>query len=154
MPHTLQQYLAANTQKAADDLIKAYHQIPDDKRHWSAEETARNASHQVAECAIINGHIARLIVSREWGTTHPEAIIKEFSYASAMEWDTLRGLLLDNAARVSSAITNVPDSALDDEIQTPFGVMTLEQILAYPQWNMIYHQGQVNYIASLLGCLK
>ena len=71
-----------------------------------------------------------------------------------MEWDTLRGLLLDNAARVADAITNVPASALDDEIQTPFGMMTMEQILAYPQWNMTYHQGQINYIASLLGCLK
>ena len=154
MPHTLQQHLAASTQKAADDLIKAYHQIPDDKRHWSGEETARNASHQVAECAILNGHTARLIATQQWGATHPDSVMKEISYASAMEWDTLRGLLLDNARRVADAITAVPTDALDTEVQTPFGMMTLEQVCAYPQWNMIYHQGQVNYIASLLGCLK
>jgi hypothetical protein len=31
--------------------------------------------------------------------------------------------------------------------------MTLANIIAYPYWNMSYHEGQVNYIASMLGCL-
>ena len=32
--------------------------------------------------------------------------------------------------------------------------MTLAQVIAYPHWNMSYHEGQINYIASMLGLLK
>ncbi len=31
--------------------------------------------------------------------------------------------------------------------------MTVAQIASYPYWNMCYHEGQINYIASMLGCL-
>jgi len=33
------------------------------------------------------------------------------------------------------------------------GNQSLAEVMAYPYWNMSYHQGQINYIASLLGCL-
>jgi hypothetical protein len=35
----------------------------------------------------------------------------------------------------------------------PWGPMTVSQILGYPFWNMCYHEGQINYIASMLGTL-
>jgi hypothetical protein len=31
--------------------------------------------------------------------------------------------------------------------------MTPAQMITYPHWNMTYHEGQINYIASILGCL-
>ena len=40
------------------------------------------------------------------------------------------------------------------EIPMPWGPMTIGRMITYPQWNMTYHEGQINYLASLLGCLE
>jgi len=40
------------------------------------------------------------------------------------------------------------------EVQMPWGMMTLAQIISYPYWDMSYHEGQINYLASMLVCLN
>jgi hypothetical protein len=55
--------------------------------------------------------------------------------------------------KVVETIGKTHDSDLGIEIEMPCGAMTLEQIVSYPYWNMCYHEGQINYIASMLGCL-
>ena len=61
----------------------------------------------------------------------------------------LRELLEANTQRVAAVIRATPDDAMGVKIDTPYGVMTIAQSIAYPYWNMSYHQGQINYIASL-----
>ncbi len=72
----------------------------------------------------------------------------------AQNWESLRALLQTNTDRVIAAIRAVPGDALNDEVAMPWGTQTMAQIIAYPYWNMTYHEGQINYIASLLGCLE
>ena len=55
-------------------------------------------------------------------------------------------------AKATAAIRSVPDADLEVKIDMPWGLMTLAQLMAYAQWNMTYHLGQINYIASVLGC--
>jgi hypothetical protein len=55
---------------------------------------------------------------------------------------------------VVEAIRNLTDEDMRSELQMPWGPMSLEQIAAYPYWNAKYHEGQINFIASILGCLK
>jgi hypothetical protein len=43
---------------------------------------------------------------------------------------------------------------LSIEFPSPWGSLSIEQTIAYPYWNMSYHLGQLNYIASMLGCLE
>ena len=154
MPDTLQHFLSAATQKAADDLAAAVLRLPEDKRGWSPDNRARPALDQAAECAILNGYTADLIQTEIWQDNRFEEFFREKAEAAAQDWETLHARLRENTARVADAIHAVPEDALDREINMPWGNQTLAEIIAYPCWNMTYHHGQVNYIASLLGCLE
>lgn len=154
MPHTLQHFLSAATQKAAEDLAAAVLRLPEDKRGWSPDDKARPALDQAAECAILNGYTADLIQTEIWQDNRFEEFFREKTEAAAQEWETLNARLRENTVRVAAAIRAVPEDALDREIKMPWGDQTLAEIMAYPYWNMTYHHGQVNYIASLLGCLE
>ncbi len=153
MPNTLQASMAVATQKAAADLTAALLRLPEDKRTWSPEGTARTALNQVAECAVLNGYTAELLQTRQWPGSGYAAYQSERDEAAAGSWDALQARLQANTARVVAAIQAVPDDALDETVQMPWGAMCLAEIVAYPHWNMTYHLGQINYLASMLGCL-
>ena len=153
MPHTLQDFFAAATQKAADDLAAAFLRLPEDKRGWSPDEKSRTAQDQVAECAVLNGYTASLIQTRTWHKDRFDTFLAEKAEAAAQDWETLQARLQESAGRIATAVAAVPDEALADEIEIPWQTMTLAEVLAYPYWNMTYHQGQINYLASMLGCL-
>jgi uncharacterized damage-inducible protein DinB len=153
MPNTLQGFLATATQKAADDLTEALLRIPEDKRAWSPEDKGRSAIDQVAECALLCGYTADLLQSRVW-TMNDMSIYTQEKDEAVKDGDKLNALLQSNTKRVVAAIRAVPDADLTDEIQMPWTKQTIAEIIAYSYWNMSYHQGQINYIASLLGCLN
>jgi uncharacterized damage-inducible protein DinB len=153
MPNTLQEFLATATQKAADDLTEALLRIPEDKRAWRPEDKGRSALDQVAECALLCGYTSELLQSRVW-TMDDFSIYTQEKDEAVKDWDKLSALLQENAKRVIGAIRAVPDADLADEIQMPWSKQTVAEIVSYSYWNMAYHQGQINYIASLLGCLN
>jgi len=43
-----------------------------------------------------------------------------------------------------------PDEMLSAEMLSPWGPMAMTEIVSYPYWNMTYHLGQINFIASVL----
>ena len=155
MPNTLQDFLVAATQKAADDLTAAFLRLPEDKRSWSPNEKSRTALDQVAECAVLNGYTADLIQTRTWQKDWFDKFFNEKAAAAAQDWDTLHARLQENTRRVTEAIAAVPDAAMTDEIALPgwttARTMTVAEAVARSYWNMTYHEGQINYIASLLG---
>ena len=71
----------------------------------------------------------------------------------AADWSAVRDRLGQNTARVAAVIRATANADLSVEVAMPWGPMTLSQLAAYPYWNMTYHEGQINYIASMLGCL-
>ena len=148
---TQQSFLAAATEKAAADLAKAFVALPEDKRLWQPAESARSAMDQVAECAILTGYIANLLHTRQYGNY-------DMFYAEEVElvrqgWEEIHPRLIENAGRAAAAIAAVPDGDLPNEIELPWGMQSIDELLAYSYWNLTYHLGQVNYIASLLGPL-
>lgn len=153
MSMNLQSFLAQSTQKLAVDLQAALDRLPDDKKGWTPAETSRSALDQAAECAILNGSTVNLIQSRQWPDTFDfEAFIRDKQKLAA-DPAAAKELLQKNTQRVADAIKAVADADLEIPITTPFGTMSLAQIMSYPYWNMSYHEGQINYIASILGCL-
>ncbi|HZT43972.1 MAG TPA: DinB family protein [Chthonomonadaceae bacterium] len=153
MPNTLQEFLAHDTQKAADELIEAFLRLPEEKRAWRPDEKARTALDQVAECAILNGNTAELIQTRTWQPGRYEEFLRKKGEMTAQGWEPIHALLQENTRKVIAVIGAVADAELNEEVEMPWGKMRLSQILAYPDWNMTYHLGQINYIASILGCL-
>ena len=152
MPNTVQDFLA-DALKAAADLEAALLRLPADKRGWSPMGKARTALDQVAECAMLNGGMADLLHTRTMeGFDFAE--YERAKAALAQDSDAAVSALRENTAKAAAAIRAVPDADLDIEIQLPWGRLTLRQIIAIPFWNMSYHEGQINYIASMLGCLE
>lgn len=153
MSHILQEFFAASTQVAAADLEKALLRLPEEKRGWSPSEKARTSLDQVAECAMLNGSTAAIIQSRNWPANYDFAEFFQTKTELAQDWNAVKALLDENTAKLAATIRAVPDEDLSVEVKMPWGPMTLAKIIAYGYWNMTYHEGQINYIASMLGCL-
>jgi len=154
MSNSLKTFLADATKKAAEDLVTAYLRIPEDKRAWSPEGKGRSALDQVVECTLLNRYNAELIRTRQMNPAAMEIYAHERTEAAALDWETLKALLEENTSKAVEAIHSVPEEDLDVSIELPWRPMKMSEILAYFYWNMTYHQGQINYIASLLGCLE
>ena len=154
MPTSVQTFLADIAPVAAENLITALLSLPEDKRLWKPSETARPALSLVAECALNNGYSVDMIETRQWAAGPMDEYFKEQADLMNGDWATLEALLRTNTERFVACARTVPDDILTDEIQMPFGKFTVLQTLTYPYWNMSYHEGQINYIASLLGELK
>lgn len=150
---TMQEFLADAAHKAAADLMTAFLRLPEDKRDWSPDEKARTALSQVAECAVLGGYTAETITQRAMLPEHMTNYLADSTAAMALPLDELQAMLTENTRKVADVIRAVPDDALSAPVKMPWGDMALTQVLAYPQWNMTYHEGQINYIASILGCL-
>ena len=148
---TAQDFLAAATEKAADDLLAALDSLPADKRTWQPAPAARSAMDQIAECAILTGQTADAITTR----TGPDAAFMQSFVGEkallAQEESNARAMLQTSVARVVAAIQAVPDADMEAEVALPWGPMTLQALCTYALWNLTYHQGQINYIASLIG---
>jgi len=153
MAGSLQGFLKRATQKAAEDLTAAVLRVPEDKRNWSPMDQARTALDQAAECAILNGSTADLITTRVWRLGSDFSTFLKEKAELAQDWGAIQDLLQQNTARVIDVILAVPEEDLAQTVDMPWGPMTLDQIISYPYWNMCYHEGQINYIASMLGCL-
>jgi hypothetical protein len=154
MSQSVQQFLADSTKEAASELMAALERVPEDKRAWSAMGDARTALDQVAECALLSGWTADVIRDRAWPETMDmEGYFKEKARV-AQNPAGIGALLQENTEKAVAAILGLSDEELGATVQTSFGPRTWLQMATYPYWNMSYHQGQINYIASMLGCLK
>lgn len=153
MPHTLQDFLVTATQKAAGDLAAALLRLPEDQRNVSPMGQARTPLDLVAECAVLNGTTADMIDTRQFPTDFDPAAFEQKKVGLSQDWEALRSLLEVNTERAITAIRTIHDEDLASEIAMPWGAVTLAQLAAYPYWNMSYHEGQINYVASMLGCL-
>jgi hypothetical protein len=151
---TLQNYFAVAIPQAAADLEAALMNLPEGKRNWSAGGTARTAIDMVAEVAILNGDTAEMILTKNGMVDFDLEKLKRRKAALYHDWPALKSLLDENTARVADAIRALPNEDLEFEISMPWGAMTMTQIIEYPYWNAKYHEGQINFIASILGCLE
>ena len=143
MSISLQEFLADATKQAAADLEKALLKLPEDKRNWRSSEQSRSALDQVAECAIMNERVIDMIRSQVFPANYAYIEYQQQIADLCSDWPTLQKLLHKNAAKVADVIRSVPDNDLEAQSDS----------MNYPYWNMTYHIGQINYIASILGCL-
>ena len=150
----LQTFLSTSIPQSAADLETALLRLPDDKRNWSAGGQARSALHMVAEVAVLNGDTADMIETRQGMTNFDVAELNRRIAELTGDWPALQAQLHQNSARVAAVVGALADEDFDAEIQMPWGAMTMAQMAEYPYWNAKYHEGQINFIASILGVLQ
>ena len=162
MPKTVQEFVAAATQKTSDDLIAALLALPEDKRDWRPLEQGRSALDQAAECAVTN-QISVALVESAWVQNDPEKLAaalraiptdrESWQRAKAgidRDADTVTAALRESAGKLAASVRAIPTDALDTEVDLPWGKATASLVINYPFWNMAYHEGQINYIGTLL----
>jgi len=148
------QMLASRLRSAADQLERAIEKMPADKVVWEPEIggfKGRSALDQVLECAYVNGWGASIFKDRNIppfdSEDYQREVAKRSSAAEAVAW------LTETTAALSAAIAAFPESQ--------WATMTTNPFTQEPQswaeqadlfyWNMVYHQGQINYIQTLYG---
>jgi hypothetical protein len=154
MPGQLQTFLAKATQEASEDLLKAFDNLPEEKRVWSPMGDARTALNMMAECAIMNSDNPGFIKSRAFPTDYDFGGYMARLGELAQDWTKVKKLFDETLPPLIATIKDVPDDALSTIYKLPWGDYDMPQLLSYPYWNMKYHEGQINYIASMLGLLK
>lgn len=153
MSNTLKEFLIRSIPKATEDLVAAFLRLPEDKRAWSPMGTARTALDQMAEVALLNGATADVIAAKKWTMGDDFAEYERNKQEAAKDWTSLKAMLDANTQKVVAVIADLSDDDLEVMIDAPWGPMSLAQSASYPYWNSCYHEGQINYLASMLGCL-
>ena len=150
---TQQEYVASVTEQKVADLIAAYAKIPADKRDWSPGGNARTALDLYVECVIMNSYTVSMLQTHKWNDDNQSYEADKVAVAALpVEEQTAR--LTTGIQTVAAIIRTVPDEALPVVIAMPWGNSTLSEVAEYSYWNMSYHEGQINYIASILGVLE
>jgi hypothetical protein len=122
-----------------------------EKASWSPLDKGRTALNQVAECALITGACTGVIgakaapVEIDWAAfakaqaeleANPEVLLTTLATNTDAFFVALDGLSAEDAAI---------------EVTMPWGATyTLAGLANVVYWNNTYHEGQINYIQSLL----
>lgn len=146
-------YIAVRCEKQAAQFMTAFSHIPADKHLWQPSETSRSALNQFAEIAILSGYCAQVLSNKSWEGLDMHAYFPARAELEAAGVDAVRAKFDENIPLLTGALKALTDEDLALNLDTPFGKMTLEDTAHYAVWNMAYHEGQLCYIASILGCL-
>lgn len=144
---TVQEYVARVTEKKSEDLLAAAHAVAEDKQGWKPLGRGRTVIDLVAECAITNKMSINLLHERAWDEAGREE--RRQAHAALDTLDKAGASLLENTRALAEAIRAIPDDQLALEIALPGETSTVAEDLLHPFWNMVYHEGQINYIQSL-----
>lgn len=130
----------------AELLIKDTKHIPEEKFAFCPMGCAKTARDILAEIAIVNVMLAKALT----GAEKDEEFARRVEQASTLA--ELGELMSESAAVVVDAIDSLSEADLDKEVTMPWGAtFPLWQAIFLPTSHMTYHDGQINYIQTLLG---
>jgi hypothetical protein len=142
--------------EASASMARTANAMPPEKVTWQPLEMGRTTLDQIQECGAINHFGAKVLQTRE-APPFDEAARERFARLKA-DHDTLEKALklLDNGTEaLVAAIEAFPEEDLDAMITLPFGpegmTMSFAELMLMSYWNVVYHQGQINYIQTLYG---
>ena len=153
MSTRIQDFLADSIAKSAVDLEAALLRLTEEIRTTNAGGDSRTAIDQIAECAILNGTTASILRNGAFPADFDFAAYEKLKQDLASDWNRLKAAFDESNAAVVAAVRTFPDESLENEVAMPWGPMKMTQNMAYPYWNMSYHEGQINFIASMHGLL-
>lgn len=147
-------YVVKGVLAAADGLGNACRQMPEDKFAWQpliGQQAGRSAEDQARECAKINDWFTRAIHIRE-SSAPSDAFWKSRGDDVAGRSNVL-AWLRHSAENLASELEEWTDEDLQVTVPHPFtrGFCTWAEYAGICSWNMVYHEGQVNYIHTLYG---
>ena len=149
MTETIQTLAAALTHETAEVLLTVASATPLDKLHWKPLDNGRSILAQLVECATANQKWADLIRTRTWVPYGEQVWQGAFA-----EYDTLEKVsarLRETTESLASAILALSNADLSGAVECPWGLYPMPRCCFHAYWNMVYHEGQINYVQTLYG---
>lgn len=132
------------TMYTAEMLVKDADYVPDEMLDWSPMDYGKSVLTILYECASANTLIAAAISGAQ-----------EHKKYKKTDLATLQKDVLESAQTVCDAIDSLSDADMEGDIQMPWGaIMPASIAIMLPDSHMSYHDGQINYIQTLLGDTK
>ena len=141
-----------NTRRQLDRFFDAVKLIPTDKLSWQPNPESRSVLDQVQEVATVFQGIPEAVMNRKLEFT-AEQYAESVQQRKAMtDIGELERKTREATEDLLSFLKTVPEASLADTVEMPWpGQFNVADLLCYHNWNMSYHEGQVYYIAGLLG---
>lgn len=135
--------------QSAESLTKLITDMGD-KAAWSPLDKGRTALNQVAECALMTGACIGIIQAKAVPAFDWEAFGKAQAELEANP-EALLAALTTNTDGLIAAIEGLSAEDAATEITMPWGATyTLAGLADVNYWNNTYHEGQINYIQTLI----
>jgi uncharacterized damage-inducible protein DinB len=149
MRMTIPQIAASRSERAVRDLIAAARSTQPDKVEWVPLGEARPVLDQLTECVIANTKWRNILQTRQYGNVPRDVFEQTVAECATLEGTLAR--LEQSGAELAAAILAVPEEETGDAIETQWGPYTLADCCLHAYWNMVYHEGQINYVQTLYG---
>ena len=148
----LQDQVIKMTQEATDALFRNVRAMPEDKLTWKPMENGRTALDQLQECAYTPLFFVGVLDTSQALDASEEAREKRAAERAKWSVDECEQHCKANNEIYFELVKNLPDSELGKEIDMPWGeTATIGDAIGFQYWNLVYHQGQINYIQTLYG---
>lgn len=150
-----QDFICETTQASADAAFKAAKAVPTDKLSWKPLDEGRSVLDQAQEMAQCPVWAHTLVADQPMPEMGPDAQVK--MKAERESWTTIDACQAECNARLAKLFElyrGVKDEQLEKTKWLPFDGgrdFTWKEMMDYPNWNFIYHQGQINYVQTLYG---
>jgi uncharacterized damage-inducible protein DinB len=141
-----------NTRRQLDRFFDAVKLIPAEKLSWQPNPESRSVLDQVQEVATVFKGIPKAVTNRKLEFT-PEQYAESVQKRKAItELAELERTTREATEEFLAFLKSVPEESLSETVEMPWpGQFNVADLLGYHSWNMAYHEGQVYYIAGLLG---
>lgn len=146
---TISSLAATLTRETAETLCYVARATPPERRGWRPLENGRSILEQVVECSVANQKWTQILRTRIWASYSEERWQHALSELDTLEKATAR--LRETAQALAEAIEAIPDGEMDQSIDAPWGPYSLARCCVHAYWNMVYHEGQINYVQTLYG---
>lgn len=132
-----------------NSFLTAYEKIPLLKREWRSEETAKSAIEIANHISYWNLVLTIPLLGLEpleaseeqWILEHPNLAYDDEAYKKAR----------NTCVEFLDFIRYAKDGAFSEEVELPWGNRTKLQVIYSNLAHITYHEGQLNYIQTLLG---
>lgn len=149
---TASDVLVRQLERELDSFLKTVRSVPEDKLDWVPQEGMRSARDQAQEVATIVGDHWELYAERkmEWSPESFAAYVERRKKVHSV--DDLEARLREDTKKLIEFVRGLSTDELMAPVQMPWpGDFRLVDTITYHQWNMSYHEGQINYILQMLG---
>lgn len=143
--------IATTTQKQLDRFFETFHSLPEDKQDWQPNPESRSALDQLQEIAVVFQGIPDAVTNRKLVMTQEDYANYMVERKKVTDVAKLEKMTREGTVRLLEFVRTVKPEELGDSVEMPWpGNFTVADLLGYHNWNMAYHEAQINYIAGLL----